>query len=247
MIASYNREKSHARDYHGRELLELIQNGDDAGIGHNRLLIKLSDSGLFVANTGIPFSPEGIKSLMVSDNSPKQFLRTKCIGYKGLGFRSILGLASSIIILSGRLSIGFNEKLAEKWLQDFRRQHSKVDAKVKKHEDSSPTPIATLSIPYLISPENEQLNAELNSIYAKGQKILKSGYDTVICLLFKNVEKTREQVQQQINSLGNEILLFLQSLERIDIESSEKNECWTVERRENEVIVNPDIATPETR
>ena len=89
LTSSYTRERSHARDYHGREILELIQNSDDAGIGYsqaNKLLIKLTDRGLFVANTGIPFSPGGIKSLIVSDNSPKQFLRTKCIGYKGLAF-----------------------------------------------------------------------------------------------------------------------------------------------------------------
>ena len=32
LISSYNSEQSHIKDYHGRELLELIQNADDAGI-----------------------------------------------------------------------------------------------------------------------------------------------------------------------------------------------------------------------
>lgn len=249
LIASFNREKSHESGYHGRELIELIQNADDAGIdytGSNKLLIKLTDFGLFVANTGIPFSPEGIKSLMVSDNSPKQLLRTKCIGYKGLGFRSILGWASSIIILSGKLSIGFNEKLAQEWLYDLRKQNPKVDVKVKKYETFGyPSPIATLSIPYLLGLENKLLDRELNSVYEEGAKILESGYDTVICLLFKNAEKTREQVQNQINSLKSEILLFLQFLKRIEIQSAEKNESWTVDRKENEIVVNSDTPSPE--
>jgi len=249
LIASYNREKSHESGYHGRELIELIQNADDAGIdytGPNKLLIKLTDFGLFVANTGVPFSPRGIKSLMVSDNSPKQLLRTKCIGYKGLGFRSILGWASSIVILSGKLSIGFNEKFAENWLRNLRRENQKVDVKVREYENSGyPATIATLSIPYSITSESIGFDAKLASIYEEGTKILQSGYDTVVCLLFKNAEKTREQVQKQINSLGNEILLFLQFLERIEIESAGKNDVWTVEREEDSIIVNPDSANPE--
>ncbi|MBT4382831.1 MAG: hypothetical protein HOD28_04395 [Candidatus Marinimicrobia bacterium] len=43
LISSYNREQSHIKDYHGRELLELIQNADDAGInftGESKLKIK---------------------------------------------------------------------------------------------------------------------------------------------------------------------------------------------------------------
>lgn len=249
LIASFNREKSHESGYHGRELIELIQNADDAGIdytGSNKLLIKLTDFGLFVANTGVPFSPRGIKSLMVSDNSPKQLLRTKCIGYKGLGFRSILGWASSIVILSGKLSIGFNEKFAKNWLRNLRRENQKVDVKVREYENSGyPAPIATLSIPYSITSESREFDVKLASIYEEGAKILQSGYDTVVCLLFKNADKTREQVQKQINSLGSEILLFLQFLERIEIESPGKNEVWTVKREENSIIVNPDSASPE--
>ena len=82
LIASYNREKSHMKEYHGRELLELIQNADDAGLdyeGESKLAIKLTNNALYVANTGIPFSPEGINSLMVSDISPKQFKGLKYI------------------------------------------------------------------------------------------------------------------------------------------------------------------------
>lgn len=247
LIGSFNREKSHARDYHGRELLELIQNADDSGIGYskpNKLLVRLTESGLLITNTGVPFSPEGVSSLMVSDNSPKQLLRTKCIGYKGLGFRSVLGWASSIVILSGKLSIGFNEKIAAQWLQDLREESPKVDEKVRKFENSGIlNPIATLSVPFLLSHDNT-IGEEINTMYAEGKKICESGYDTAICVLFKDPDKTRKQMQNQINSLGNEILLFLQYLERIEIQSPERNEYWLVERKENEVIVNPQEDNP---
>lgn len=96
MTSAYNQERDSARDYCGRELLESLQNADDAGAEKdqsNEVLIELKDDTLFVANTGQPFSPAGIKSLMVSNNSPKQLSRTRFIGYKGLGFRSVLGWA----------------------------------------------------------------------------------------------------------------------------------------------------------
>lgn len=250
LIAGFNREKSQARDYHGRELIELIQNADDSGINYgkpNRLLIKLTETGLFVANTGVPFSPGGIKSLMVSDNSPKQLLWTKCIGYKGLGFRSILGWASSIIILSGKLQIGFNEKRAALWLEDLSKQDQKIDEKIKEYAGLGfPTPIATLSVPFLISQEDVQSGGETNLIFNEGQDILKQEYDSVICLSFKDAQKTREQVQKQIMSLGREILLFLQFLESIKIQSPDRTVQWKIQRNDIEIVVNPGASSSET-
>lgn len=242
LIASFNREKSHAREYHGRELLELVQNADDSGVdfGPNKLLIQLTDEALFVANTGIPFSPEGIKSLMVSNISPKQFLRTKCIGYKGLGFRSVLGWASTIMILSGKLSIGFNKSFATDWLRGLRIEKSMVDTKLKTFEKKSGilNPISTLSVPYLFLSENID-DKIIKNIYKKAKGIFESGYDTVVCIVFQNPNKTKEQVQKQINTLNSQILLFLQYLEKIEIQSPDKNECWEVKRKENEIVVNP--------
>lgn len=242
LISSFNREKSHAKDYHGRELLELVQNADDAGIGfskQNKMLLKLTEQALFVANTGISFSPEGVKSLMLSDVSPKQLLRSKYIGYKGLGFRSVLGWASAVVIISGNLSIGFNEKIPVKWLKELRNESPKVNNKVKNFEEACGilNPIATLSIPYLLSSRDID-DSDIQQIYTEAQNILKNGYDTVVCLLFKNSEKTKRQVQNQINSLSNEVLLFLRCLKSIDIQSPERNEYWEVERKENEIIIN---------
>lgn len=249
MVASFNREKSHARDYHGRELLELIQNADDSGIhysGESRLLIRLTDYGLFVANTGVPFSPDGVKSLMISDNSPKQFLRTQCIGYKGLGFRSVLGWASSVIILSGKLSVGFSEELASEWLYELRAVNPKVDIKVKQFERGGiKSPISTLSIPHLLSSSDDLIDEKSRELYREGKRIIEKGYDTVICLLFRDSVKMREQVQKQINSLGKEILLFLQFLEQIDIDSAERNESLIVDRKESEIVVNPQSSEPK--
>lgn len=68
MIAARNREIKDTQQYHGRELLELLQNADDAGVnyGPNKVLIYLTAQGVCIANTGIPFSDDGV----VDDQRP---------------------------------------------------------------------------------------------------------------------------------------------------------------------------------
>jgi hypothetical protein len=248
LISGYNRERSHASSYEGRELLELIQNADDSGTEYpqpNKMLIKLTPNALYIANTGIPFSPEGIKSLMVSDNSPKQFQRGRCIGYRGLGFRSVLGWASSIAILSGKLSIGFCEKKAIEWLKGLVDENTKVREKVEKvGKEGLLHPIATLSIPYFLNSTSskEMLGVEIHqTLY----ELYNKGYDTVICLVFDKPEDTYKKVQKQIEKIGPEILLFLQYLERLEITTPETNAIWDVKRHENEVIINPESKEPQ--
>src|SRR5690348_7705173 len=73
MTSAFSREQRLQRDYHGRELLEMLQNADDSGAASGQQvdsILVLSRQGLCIGNTGRPFSPRGVKSLMVSDNSP---------------------------------------------------------------------------------------------------------------------------------------------------------------------------------
>lgn len=42
--------------------------------------------------SGVPFSAAGVESLMVSNFSPKKLDRSRHIGNRGLGFRSVLRL-----------------------------------------------------------------------------------------------------------------------------------------------------------
>jgi hypothetical protein len=89
--------------YHGRFLIELVQNAHDAFDGipssekPNRIEIVFdpTDSkygSLFVANDGMPFSPsnfERLSQLGQSDKDPQ-----KSIGNKGIGFRSVLEVSA---------------------------------------------------------------------------------------------------------------------------------------------------------
>ena len=96
-----------AGGYGYRQILELIQNGADAILesrnqkadspdGH-RIHVLLRESCLYVANTGAPLSKEGLDALLLSHLSPK---RNNQIGRFGLGFKSLLGIASQADIFS---------------------------------------------------------------------------------------------------------------------------------------------------
>ncbi|RUZ99982.1 sensor histidine kinase, partial [Mesorhizobium sp. M7A.F.Ca.US.001.02.1.1] len=83
-----------AADYHGRFLIELIQNAHDvhpAGRADGEIEVLFDASAappvLYVANRGSPFGEENVKALSDLGLSSKQ--PGQAIGNKGLGFRSV--------------------------------------------------------------------------------------------------------------------------------------------------------------
>src|SRR5436190_12396166 len=123
LLSDKGGERNASRDYHGREILELLQNANDAAaeIGENaKVRIELSEAGLIVANTGERFQPEGVTSLMLAHLSPKP-RNTLVIGNKGLGFRAVLNWSNRPMILSGALRLGFAPEFAR--AQEARIQH----------------------------------------------------------------------------------------------------------------------------
>lgn len=77
------------------------------------VLLRLTDSHLIAANTGRPFMPKGVRSLVVSDVSPKRLSRERYIGNKGLGFRAVLTWSSEPLIMSGDFLIAFSPEYAK--------------------------------------------------------------------------------------------------------------------------------------
>jgi len=98
-------------DYHGRFLIELIQNGNDAHESERRdgeiAILLASDEGeagaLYVANRGQPFGARNVDALCemgLSSKSPGE-----AVGNKGLGFRSVRHVTDAPEIFS-RLAEG---------------------------------------------------------------------------------------------------------------------------------------------
>lgn len=97
-----SQEAQVAHDYRGRLVYELLQNADDAFVtrpsSNDRALFRLTDSELWVANTGRPFSGDDIRGLCGLGSSSKSSAdgpRRASIGHKGLGFKSVLEMTDT--------------------------------------------------------------------------------------------------------------------------------------------------------
>lgn len=157
LLNHLNQEISTAQDYQGRELLELLQNADDAGA--HSVKIELSETSLKISNDGDhPFTIEGYASIMRSDQSPKHDPRY--IGCKGLGFRSILNWASSISLKSKitpssdkQIECRFSQEIADARYKELRKKWGRLPDNVENllNEAMNATgrrsPIAILAIP----------------------------------------------------------------------------------------------------
>jgi hypothetical protein len=207
MTGAYYREIARTKEYHGRQLLELLQNADDEAekAENPTVLIRLEQNRLVVANNGSPFSREGILSLMYSDTSPK-IKRKKKIGYKGLGFRAILNWSESIGIKSGALSLEFSKPNAVAFLKKMLKWNPALKDAIKE-ASTTEYPIATLAVPSWKDTQSSD----------------STEYDTYVVINFTS-DQIKDDIQNQINELGMEVALFLNNIRSIRLESPARNE-----------------------
>ena len=210
--ADYNLECEKIQDYHGRELLELIQNADDAlnDIDNsNQVMISFSNNYLTISNNGKPFTKAGIDSLMHAHLSQKSEEKG-LIGNKGTGFRSILGWAEEVKIHSDDLHIRFSPEYAQTILHknfpEIETKNSKVRA-------------ATLVFPEWI---DETFNNE---------------YITSIIIKTINNESVKNSILKQIRELNSELLLFLQNIQSILIRLDDGSILYKKESKNGHVRI----------
>ena len=177
----YHGEIDYQESYHGRELLELLQNADDEmmSTSNPKVQIKFDGLTLTISNNGRPFSEEGVSALMVSNISPKRSQR-EYIGNMGTGFRSILGWAETIRIHSGDLHIQFSYDHAQNELKTVYPNCNELGMVS-----------ATLVFPEWI----EEFHSK--------------EYVTEIAITTSGNQRVCSDIIEQINKLNGEILLFL--------------------------------------
>jgi superfamily II DNA or RNA helicase len=103
--------------YRKRQLVELIQNGADAlraTPGGGRIEVVLTDHQLLVANEGDPLNADGLEALLYLGLSPKT---SKEIGRLGVGFKSVLEIATAPRFLSRSVSVAFDPVRARRILE----------------------------------------------------------------------------------------------------------------------------------
>lgn len=212
LIAENNIEKRDIRGYHGREILELLQNADDAyqksiDIGEKpecelKVVIYYKDYLLTVTNTGTAFDEAGIRAIVQGNNSPKI---GKYIGNKGTGFRSVLNWAEKVRIFSGNYKIEFSKEIADSVLQKISNE-----PQIKKQFEKQREKKCSLYIPILAVP----INIEDDN---------KNDATTIEVVLDPDKQKDDFSVSEQIENIDLRILLFLPNTSQIDIIADDKH------------------------
>ncbi len=103
-----NMETYIAESYHSRSIIELLQNADDAKA--EKFYILSNNNYIIVANNGRVFDKNDIMSICRSGASTKK-RNKKTIGYRGIGFKSVINLAERVHILSGDFKLSFSKEL----------------------------------------------------------------------------------------------------------------------------------------
>ncbi len=203
-----NAESSTMREYRGRYVFELIQNANDAvrdarqqGGTYDRrsyrVRIQLTEQALIIANDGIPFLEKDVDSIYRWGESSKD--PNKSVGYKGIGFKSVLEITESPQIFSSIVQFHFD--------------HATCYTRIRKIVGKKPDlklPITRFVFPFSVDavemPDRDLVSSLLNS----------QGYSTVIRLPLLKKIKPEEILQRIEQDLDPALLLFLNGIDEIE-------------------------------
>ncbi|MCU7614833.1 DUF3883 domain-containing protein [Chryseobacterium sp. GMJ5] len=223
LLSGYNQEKQTVQDYEGRQLLELMQNADDAKSDILRIELDTANCVLSIKNNGDAFSLEGVKSLMFTGNSTKN--KEEYIGNKGLGFRSILSWVNTVSIHTQTVSFRFSESYSQTYFKQHIADSEKViltinaEVKAKKLRPDE-IPIAALAFPEMIDNDSNQ---------------------DVVTNIVLNVKKEEiGAIEKQIAEITEEILLFLPNIKQLIvlIDGVVQIDLQKRKDEENQIIIN---------
>ncbi len=240
-------ERLLGREYHGRFLIELLQNAADAWRsdprsrdGRSRLAVLVGKGpALLVANQGVLMTPAVvIDSLGHIGASTKA--EGEAIGHKGIGFKSVLEITMAPEIYSGLqqpepvLSVSFDAQRAERMILTASPQWNYWLSAIQGLDASDPF----TAIPVLRFPEwQEAMPAEVTDLKRKG-------YDTVIRLPFSPSSANRlglssddfiNAIRGACEDVTDQILLLLGCFSEVRIEDRLAS---------SEVLIAPKWATP---
>ena len=177
-----------AESYNNRSFIELLQNADDAG--SSKFKIIRDNNLLFVANNGRTFNEKDLESLCRSASSNK--VRGETIGYRGIGFKSVVGFAKEIHLISGDYEITFS------------KEKTKLDV-------PEATRVPLIRIPHQLSNlDNDLLRPTINKLYI-------DGYSTI----FVFTDIVAQEIQLEFDSFDASSLMFLRNINELEIRTSE--------------------------
>mgnify|MGYP001165574128 CR=1 FL=1 len=173
-----------SESYSNRSFIELLQNADDAG--STKFLVQQCGQLLLIANNGRIFNSADIESLCRSASSTK--VRGNSIGYRGIGFKSVVSIAHEVHLISGDYEITFSRELTKKLIPD-----------------ASKVPLIRIPHP---------LRKEIKAIIRNDIENLKrQDYTTFFIFSGVNIKK----VIEEYSSFQRTSLLFLNNIQELNI------------------------------
>ena len=218
------------RDYNGRQILELLQNVDDAYDkveSQDDVIVNISfkDGILEVGNTGTTFSAESIERLCLGRASEKSAQK---IGNKGTGFRSLLNDAEWIEIHSGEYAIRFSEKFTQEIFNQYCDKQSLYYSKLIDEQRHNWKKDYSFCFPIMNCPEKIDFNSK--------------GFDTLIRVKIKEGNELKEtSISNQLKQPFYKSLLFLPKITKIIVDTSDS--C----REYYKVLIGNEVAIEEKK
>ncbi|RPD44010.1 DUF3883 domain-containing protein [Paracnuella aquatica] len=193
----YRSEIETAASYDGRQLLEMLQNADDAKSSTVRIILDTKAQLLEIANVGTPFDDGGIESIMLAHKSPKSVDRAY-IGNKGLGFRSVISWATEVEIITRWASFLFSKTQASDFFDELVKEEKKVVMKADSRVRRGEAPFPMLALPFVDVSKKQE-----------------GAWETTIRLKYE--KKVEGSILKQMEDLRPEILLFLNSIRSLEL------------------------------
>lgn len=170
-----------AESYDSRSFIELLQNADDAK--SHRFFITRVENFLIVANDGNEFSPADLEAICRSAASNKE--RGSSIGYRGIGFKSVVGFAAEVHIISGNMEITFSRELTAKEVPNASR-------------------VPLIRIPHPIAPETAKIKDQISALRSDGYKTL---------FIFSGI--AGNAIENEFRSFDPSSMLFLRNVRKL--------------------------------
>ena len=201
-----------SESYNNRSFIELLRNADDAHA--TKFTIQRYGNYLLVANNGNVFTDKDIESLCRSASSNKA--RGTTIGYRGIGFKSVVSLAKEIHLVSGSLEMTFSKSLTRELV-----------------------PNAT-NVPLIRIPHNIRKEVKTD-LEIKFTELIDNGYTTIF--IFAEIEANN--IEEEFLSFSHTSLLFLNNILEIDISLKEDLRTKTIKSIEVGTVSKVRLTSPK--
>ena len=221
-----SQEAQISNDYRGRLVYELLQNADDAMSGQAtadyRIVFRLTDTDLWVGNSGRPLDEADVKGLCGIGISSKREIvgrRRASIGHKGMGFKSVLEITAAPEIVSDNYSFRMAAEFAR----------APIDRLMEELGQHKPTRVPIMRFPSAL-PTLPDYWHEFNA----------TGIRTLFRFPLRPdlTGEPRSLLAQRLLSLPVTTILFLKHLDQVEVRADTENRregfSWKV-RRERRV------------